>query len=262
MRLILSVNGTERPRGKYPEGFQERLDLDVHVSGSSLPGKLLHYGLAAIAWLFAAGLSYLIMRSPHALADLLHRIEGQTTAAMMPILAMANVLALIALIAIGHLVFVRPLLMTTAVGGLALPGLLGSLWILGLVGGGYAGTRRRREALRWTKARLRAIEGSSSKLPAALSRPTTPAPSDAVVKAMTNAGLEIVRSKRELHLVKQGRVVVRIRPTKAAPWVPEDLKIEVRDRTTTRRRSRGHWYLCTARSNCSRRTAIQLSWNR
>lgn len=230
VRAVLEVNGTEKTRGAFGrEGFQERLELDIPVASSSLPGKALHVGLAALGWFVAAGICYLLARSRFGLANLFGRIDIPADRSGGSFLAWLCVMGMLAILGTGHVVFTRPILMTTAISSVVLQVSLGVVWVAGLIGGGWLGTRRRREAMRWNPARLRAVEGSRSKLPAALSRPVDAAPAEAVTKALIDAGFEVSARGGGLQLVRGGVVVVRIRA--AGPrWLPEDLKIEVRDR--------------------------------
>ena len=230
VRVIVDVNGTEKARGAYGrQNFQERLDLEVPVASSSFPGKALHLSLAAIGWLVAAGTCYLLARSRFGLSNLFGRIDIPSDRSGNSMLMLLCILGMLAILATGHLVFARPVLMTTAISSVVLQATLGAIWVAGLIGGGWLGTSRRREAMRWNSARLRAIEGSRSKLPATLSRPVEAAPADAVTKALVDAGLEIPARQGAIRLVRNGVVVARIRAA-GSRWAPEDLKIEVLER--------------------------------
>lgn len=233
-RLVLLVRGRALGPGTYGpvmQEYAEELVLPLHVrsSGDALWWKLIHGGLALLGLLCGIGATYAIARSRFGFAEMFAGSGPPTARRRLRPLGSVGVVIIAAIFAIGHLVFARPIQMTTAISSTAFTTLLAVGWMFGLGLGGWRGTRHRREQLRWSTARLRAIEGSRSTLPAAMSRPVAPASAIAVTAAIRQANLGCDEVGRRLVLTIGGNPVARITPRKPGPWVPEDLGLEVRD---------------------------------
>lgn len=216
--------------------------------GARTTRKLIDGGIALGAWLLVSVLAYALTRwglarTLHAMGKSSRRptagasdaeLTGQVAFGGIAIIVVSAMLAMA-----GQLVFVRPILRTTTMQSEVFIVSLLAIWAFALVIGGVLGMRASRSDARWSRARMRAVIGNpplstafrepASVLPAGLSREAERQSADRVRRAIEQAGFAATVRGQRVEITTQGRPAARVKARRAAPWIPEDLLLEVND---------------------------------
>jgi hypothetical protein len=189
--------------------------------------------LGACAWFVACAIGFATGRWCFPVRTPGPAIVGRPAIVQQLLVAVALLVTAI-VAAAGVLVFVRPLGQASA----APRSVLLLVWALASGIGVTLGQAARRAALRWRRVRVRAVIGTPAlafayraapALPAFLSRSAAPRSRAAVIAACVRAGYRVGARGRRLLLVWGGVPALRVRATRGAPWVPEDLQIDALD---------------------------------
>jgi len=211
-----------------------QMPIVIRSPSERMVRRWLDRGAALGAWALAFIAAYWLLRArPRARPGTSHNPNGD--------FYLLLIFLGIAIVGLGgQLVFVRSILRTTAAQSWVVTTGLMVVWLLALIAGGWRGDRRRKQDLRFWPVRLRAVVGTAplttayrevaSTLPPSLSRDADRHTEAQIVEALEAAGCAVARAGKRLDVTSSSQPVIRIRLKRPAPWVPEDLQVQIFER--------------------------------